>query len=162
MLGGLQFGAMGRLEHQPEAGRNGEIFWSVPAGIVELQHDALGGTRANRFGEVGKHEFEHLLGDGFGDVPHRPAGCGLNETRHVEPLETVMAKRDRTLADGRPDAPGDRLQADPMFIHRPQFDARPRMLKLLFSRRILEVFLSAARSSSVAACGCRGLGFWTE
>jgi hypothetical protein len=33
----------------------------------------------------------------------------------------MVAERDRTLADRCPDPPMDRLQADPMFVHRPDF-----------------------------------------
>jgi hypothetical protein len=39
-----------------------------------------------------------ILADGVGNVPHRPAGCRLDETDHIEPLETMMAERDRLFS----------------------------------------------------------------
>src|SRR6266704_3006811 len=134
----------------------------MPAGIVELQHDALVGPGADRLGEVGENESEHFLADGGGDIPHRLTRYRLDEPGHIEPLETMMAECDRPLADRRPHAPRDRLQADAVFIHRPDLDRRAPMLAPLRGSRGLEFFLSAARSSSVAASGCRGRGCWIE
>jgi len=39
VLGGLEFRAMGRLVDEPDAIGNGEVLRTVPAGIVELEHD---------------------------------------------------------------------------------------------------------------------------
>lgn len=162
MFGGLQLGTVGGLEHETDAVGNGQVLGPVPAGIVELEHDALVGSGADRFGKIGEDEFEQLLADGVGDVPHRPAGRRLDEPRHIEPLETMMAGRDRPLAERCPHPPHDRLQADAVFIRRPQFDACPRMFAPLLVNRGFELFLSAARSSCVAASGWRGRGCWIE
>ena len=107
-------------------------------------------------------EFEQLLADGVGNVPHRPAGCRLDETGHIEPLETMVAECDRPFSDRCPHAPHDRLQADAVFIHRPDFNGRIRMLALLLVSSGLKLFLSAQRSSSLAASGWRGRGCWIE
>ncbi len=162
MFGWLELGTVGGLEHEANAVGHGEVLRPVPAGIVELKHDALGGPGAHRFGKIDEDEFEHLLADGVGDVPHRPSGCRLDETRHIEPLETMMTERDRPLSDRCPHAPHDRLQADAVFIHRPDFNARARMFAPLLVNRGLELFLSVERSSSVAASGWRGRGCWIE
>jgi hypothetical protein len=105
---------------------------------------------------------EHLLADGIVDVPHRSAARRLDESRDVEPLEATMAERDQPLADRRPHAPYNRLQTDAVFIHRPDFNGRIRMLSLLLLSRGLNLFLSAERSSSLAASGWRGRGCWIE
>lgn len=55
MLCGLQFGAVGGLVDEADAFGDGEILRSVPAGVVELQDDALGRPRADRLGEVGEN-----------------------------------------------------------------------------------------------------------
>ena len=47
----------------------------------------------------------------------------------------MMAECDRPLADWRPHAPHGRLQTDALFIHRPDFNGRIRMLALLLVRR---------------------------
>jgi len=49
-----------------------------------------------------------------------------------------------------------------VFIHRPEFNSRIRMLALLLVSRGLKLFLSAERSSSLAASGWRGRGRWIE
>src|SRR5215207_9692678 len=102
------------------------------------------------------------LHTGVGDIPHRLARHRLDEPGHVEPFETVMAECDRPLADRRPHAPRDRLQADTVFVHRPDLDRRARILAPLLGCRSLELFLSAVRSFSVAASGWRGRGCWIE
>ncbi len=61
MLGGLQPGAMGGLEHEPDAIWNSQIFWPVPSGVIELQDDPLVFTSARRFSEIQKNKFEQLL-----------------------------------------------------------------------------------------------------
>ena len=162
MLSRLQLGAVGGLKHQSNAIRDGEVFWPVPTGIIELKHNALIGASADRFGKISKDELKQFLADGVGDVPHRASCRRLDKSCHVEPLETMMAESDRPLSDWCPHAPHDRLQADAVFIRCPQFDAGARMFVPLLVNRGLELFLSAARSSSVAASGWRGRGCWIE
>jgi hypothetical protein len=73
-----------------------------------------------------------------------------------------MAERDRPLADGRPDAAMDRLQAEPMFIHRPDLDRLVGMLVGFFGERVGEVFLKALASSEIAEFGFFGRGDWID
>lgn len=47
MFGRLELRTVGWLEHDANAVWHGEVFRLVPAGIVELKRDALGGPRAN-------------------------------------------------------------------------------------------------------------------
>ncbi len=140
MLSRLQLGAVGRLENETDAIGHGQVLRAVPAGIVDLQHDALVGPGANRLGKIRENEFEHLLADGGGDVPHRPAGRGLNEPGDIEPLETMMTEGDRPLPDRRPHAARDRLETNAVFVHRPDLDRRARMSAPLRGRRALEFF----------------------
>ena len=105
MLGRLQFGAVGGLKDEVNSIGDSQVLRAMPAGIVELQHDTLVGSGADQLGKVGENEFEHLLADGVGDVPHRLASLGLDEPCHIKPFETMMTERDRPLADRRPHAP---------------------------------------------------------
>ena len=162
VLGRLQFRAMGRLEDEADTIGDGQVLRTMPACIVELKHDALLGPRADRLGKIVENAFEHLLADGVGDVPHRLARRRLDEPGHIEPLETMMAERDRPLADRRPHPARDRFQANAVFVRRPNLDGCVRMPVPLLDRRGLQFFLRAARSSSVAASGCRGRGCWIE
>ena len=158
----LQLGAVGGLEDEADAVRHSQVLGSMPARVVELQHDARVRTRPDRLGEVGEHKLEVGLADAVRDVPHRAAGRGLDEARHIEPFEAMMADRQGPLAHGSPHAAGDRLQADAMLVRRPDLDRCVRMLALLGGGGALELFLSRARSFSVAASGCCGRGCWIE
>ena len=99
---------------------------------------------SGRFGEVGEHEFEVGLADAVGDVPDRATGDRLDKTGHVEPFEAMMPERNGTLADRRPHAAGDRLQADAMLIRRPDLDFGARMLAPLIGGGSLQFFLGAS------------------
>ena len=82
----------------------------MPAGIVELQHDAAR-AGADRSGEIGEHKLEVGLADVVGDIPHGMAGRRLDKARHIEPFEAMMADRHGPLANGSPHPACDRLQA---------------------------------------------------
>ena len=144
MLGRLQLGAVGGLEDEADAVRHSQVLGSMPAGVVELQHDALVGPGARRSCEVGEHAFEVGLADAVGDVPDRATGGGLDEAGHIEPLEAMMPERNGTLADRRPHATRDRLQADAMLIARPDLDFGARMLAPFIGGGALQFFLSAS------------------
>lgn len=162
MFGGLQLGTVGRLEHEPNAVRDGEVLGSMPAGVVELKHDALLAAGADRLGEIDEDRLEHLLADAVRDVPDRPPRCRFDEAGDVEPLEAMVTDRDRAFALASPYAARDRLQADAMLVRCPDLDRGGRMLAPLVRCRLLELFLSAPRSLSVAVPGWRGRGCWTE
>lgn len=162
MFGRLQLGTVRRLEDEPDAVGDAEVVRPMPTGIVELQHDALGGASADILGKIGEDRLEHLFANRCGNVPYRLASRRFDEAGDIQPFEAVLAKRYGTLALPRPDAPDDRLQADAVFIGRPQLDGRLGMLKRLRLDGAFKLFLSAARSGSPAACGCRGRGFCTE
>src|SRR5258705_12570848 len=128
MLGGLQLGAVRRLKDEADAFGHGEVLRSVPPGVVELKHDPLLVAGSCGLGEVEQDRLEHLLADRVRDVPHGAPRGRLDEARHVEPLEAMMAERDWTLAPRRPYAARDRLQADAMLVRRPDLDLSIRML----------------------------------
>jgi hypothetical protein len=48
----------------------------------------------------------------------------MNEPDHVAPLITMLHRRDGTLAGQCPDLAQDGLEPDPMFVDRPELDAR--------------------------------------
>src|SRR5262245_36277111 len=111
MFGRLQLGTVGGLEDEADAVGHDEVLGSMPAGIVELQHDALARASADRSGEIGEHELEVDLTDVVGDVPHCMAGRRLDEARYIEPFEAMMADRHGPRANGSPHPARDRLQA---------------------------------------------------
>ncbi len=158
VLGGLQLRTVGRLVDEAHTLGDGEVLGPMPAGVVELQDDTLGWPRADRLGEVGENGRKQRLADRVRDVPHRPAGSRLDEAGEVEPLEAVVADRDRPLTARRPDPARDRLQPKAMLVRGPNLDRRLGMAALLLARGFGEFFFSAVRAASPAAAGWRGRG----
>lgn len=74
----------------------------------------------------------------------------------------MMTERQRPLADGRPDAPAHRLQAEAMLVGRPDLDRLARMFARFFGGDFRELFLKAASCSAVAAFGFLGRGAWID
>jgi hypothetical protein len=94
----------------------------VPAGSVEHQDDDAVAPGAGLAGEGGQHPFEEPLVDAVGEIPDRlPARRG-DEGDEVEPLEAVMAERQRARAFRRPDPAPHRLQAEPVLVGGPELD----------------------------------------
>jgi hypothetical protein len=56
----------------------------------------------------------------------------------------MMARRNRALADRRPNAPRYRLQAEPMFVARKDFDRPLGMLFRFLGDDVFEVFFDLA------------------
>ena len=76
--------------------------------------------------------------------------CRLNEGGDVEPFVAMMAKRQRPLADRRPDPAAHRFQAEAMLVARPDLNGLVRMVPRFFGGDIRELFLKAG-----APPGCR-------
>jgi len=74
----------------------------------------------------------------------------------------MMPGRDRPLADGRPDAAMNRLQAEPMLVRRPYLDRFVGRLAGFLGQRIGELFLKAVCSSGVADFGFFGRGLCSD
>ncbi len=162
VLGGLEFRAIGRLVDEPDAVGNGEVLRTVPAGIVELEHDDAVAPCAG----LAREGFEQLCEEGFIDpvrqIPDGLAARRRDEGGDVEPFVAVMTERNRPLADWRPNPAMDRLQAEPMLIRSPDLDWLVRMLRGLFGHRVGELFFNAASCSGVADFGFFGRGDWID
>jgi hypothetical protein len=161
-FGWLQFWRVGRQEDQPHAVWDMEPRFAMPAGVVENEHDgsasAGGGLARKGFEQRRKERLRHA-------VMHIPKGLAArwrDEGRHVKPIEAMMARRDRALADRRPNAPCYRLQAEPMFVARKDLDRPLGMLFRFLGDDVFEVFLNAAASSGVADLGFFGRGVWID
>jgi hypothetical protein len=112
MFGGLQLRSIGWLVDELDAIGNGQVFGGMPSGIVELEDDATVARRADLSGKGFKQFGEEGFADAVGDEPDGLPTCWRDEGRDVEPFVAMMAERQRALAERRPDATADRLQAD--------------------------------------------------
>lgn len=133
----------------------------MPSRSVEHEHDNALTPGADRMGELREQSFEERLVDTVRQIPDGLAADRLDEGRDIEPLIAVVTGRDRPLADRRPNAAPNRLQAEPMFIRRPDFDRRAEMPVGFLGQRVGEL-LKAACSSGVADFGLRGRGACTD
>ena len=110
----------------------------MPAGLIEHEDDVLAGPDLP--GEGGQDRAESRGVDGIGDEPdHRP-GRWSDEAVKIEPTVPMMALGHRAAAARRPDPPHDRLQADPVFVKRLDFNRYCRLRTKKFADTGLEFF----------------------
>lgn len=143
-LGRLQFRRIGRQIDKSDARRHVEARFGVPSGIVEHEDDDALASGAGFAREGCEQLLEERLVDAVGQIPDGLPARRRNEGGDVEPLVAMVAKRDRSLADGSPDPATDRLQAEPMLVGRPHLDRLVRMPLGLFGERVGEVFLNVS------------------
>ena len=162
VLGGLELRAVGRLVDEPDTVGNGEVLRTVPAGIVELEHDDAVAPGAG----LACKGFEQLCEEGFVDpvrqIPDGLAARRRHECGDIEPFVAVMTERDWPLADRRPNSAMDRLQAEPMLVRGPDLDRLVGMFVGFFADRLAEAFLKTSASSGVADFGFFGRGDWID
>ncbi len=152
-FGRLQFRRVGRRKDQAHAVWNVEPRFPVPSGVVEDEKDGSIASRAGLAREGGEQRLEKLFRDAIVHIPERLSRRGRDEGGDVEPVETMMAKRDRTLADRRPNAPRNGLQAEAMFVGREDFDGSAGVFFRFLDDGVRKLFLNAAASSGVADFG---------
>jgi hypothetical protein len=140
-FGGLKLRRVGWQKDQTHPLGNRERCFAMPSGVVEDENDAALFSRPDGFGEIRQQLFEERLTDAVGQIPDRLAGCRLDERGDVEPFVAgrmlrirlgMMAERQRSFADGRPDPAAHRFQAEAMLVGRPDFDGLARMLPRFF------------------------------
>jgi len=121
-FGGLDFRRICRQEHEFDAFGNLQGFGHMPAGLIEHEDDVLAGTGPHFSGEGRQDRAEQGGVDAINDEPdHRPGGRA-DKAIEIQPLVPVMAIGDRAAPAGCPDFAKDRLQAEPVFIKRPDFN----------------------------------------
>src|SRR3954453_7302248 len=127
----------------------------MPARAVEHEDDVCVGAGADLGGERRQQRAEQRGVDAIGDEPHNLAGGWPDEAIEIEPLVAVVATGDGTAAARRPDLAQDRLQAEAVFVERPNFDRAGRFGALKLGD--LELFLNRACSYRLAL-GLAGRG----
>ena len=134
----------------------------MPAGVVENEHDGSVDAGAGFARESFEQRGEERLRDAVMHIPERLAARWRDEGRYVKPIEAMMARRDRSFADGSPDAARHRLQAEPVFVAGEDFDRPLGMLLRFLGDGVFETFLKTAVSSGVADLGFFGRGVWID
>ena len=125
----------------------------MPACAVEHEDDVFVGAGA----DLGGERRQQRGVDAIGDEPHNLAGGWPDEAIEIEPLVAVVATGDGTAAARRPDLAQDRLQAEAVFIERPDLDRNRRVGTLELADAGLELFLNRACSYRLAL-GLAGRG----
>ena len=123
-----------------------------------VRSDASAGLARESF----EQRREERLRNAIVHIPKCFAARRRDEGGHVKPIEAMMARRDRALADGRPNAARHRLQAEPVFVAREDLDRPLGMLVRFFGDGVFETFLKIAVSSGVADLGFFGRGVWID
>ena len=131
----LQLGRIGWQVDQSNAVGHREVWFGVPSGTVQHQHDDALTPSACRAHKVGEQLFEERLVNAVRQIPDGLAAGRLHEGGDVEPLIAMMPGCDRPLADRRPNSAKDGLQAEPMFIRRPDLDRLAGMLAGFIEQR---------------------------
>jgi hypothetical protein len=158
----LQFRRIGRQKDQPHAIGHAQARLAMPTSVVENEHDGavdagLGFAREG-FEQRREKGFRHAIVH----IPEGLAARRRDEGGHIKPVEAVMAMRGRPLADGRPNAPRDGFQAEPVFVAGEDFDRPLWMFRGFLCNGVFEVFLNAAASSGEADFGFLGRGTWID
>lgn len=134
----------------------------MPAGVVEDEHDGAVYAGVSFAREGFEQRREKRFRDAVMHIPESLAARRRDEGGHIEPVEAVMAMRDRPLADGRPNAPCNGLQADPVFVAGEDLDRPLWMFRGFLRDGVFEVFLNAAASCGEADFGFLGRGAWID
>src|SRR3954462_5593773 len=129
----------------------------MPASAVEHEDDVFVGAGADLGGERRQQRAEQRGVDAIGDEPHNLAGGWPDEAIEIEPLVAVVATGDGAAAARRPDLAQDRLQAEAVFVERPNFDRAGRFGALELADAGLKLFLNRACSYRLAL-GLAGRG----
>lgn len=162
VLGGLEFGGVGRQVDEPQTLGHAQPRLRVPACAVEQQDDRALAARAGLLRKQGQQALEQRLGDAVADGPVALAGGRRHEGGDVEPFVAVMVERSRPLSARGPDPARDRLQPDAVLVGAEERDRAVGQALFFLGERVGEFFLKVACSSGVAEAGFFGRGAWID
>ena len=158
MLSRLQFwGVWGQEEQMEDMLGHPQAHTAMPAGTVEDQDDLFVRASADLPGERGQFHLKERDRDTRGEMEQGPTRGRMDETHQVAPFEAVADWGEGPLANRRPDASEQRLEAATMFIGRPQLHLGSRKGGRDRPYKRADLFLKAA-CCSASARACRGRG----
>jgi hypothetical protein len=153
VLSRLKFGGIGWQEEHVEVLRNLKHETGVPASPIQHEHNLLGRTRADGAGERRSLHREERDRDGGRQMKDGPPRSGMNKAHQIAPCIAVLHRSHRPLPAWRPHTAQDRLEADAVFVGRPDFDCGLRESLRYAAQERAEVFLKAA-------CACGSAWVW--
>jgi hypothetical protein len=157
MLGRLQLGGVWGQEEQMDMLGHPQAHTGMPAGTVEDQDDLFVRASADLPGELGQFHLKERDRDTRGEMVQGPTRGRMDEPHQVAPFEAVADWGEGPLANRRPDASEQRLEANAMFVGRPQLDLGVRKSGRDGSYERADLFLKSACCSALASA-CRGRG----
>lgn len=118
----------GRREaSQVDPVRHEQLSAGVPARAVPDAHHPMRGIDPLVLGEGGQGGADRCRRDRRQQAPPTLARRRPNQAVNPQPLVLAVARRDRPLPEGSPDAPLEGDQAEPVFVLSPDRDDFPRM-----------------------------------
>lgn len=121
----LDFRRRGRQKHEFHTFGNLQLAGDMPAGLIEDEDDVLAGCDLPGKGRQDRAESRGV--DGVGNEPDHRSRRRSDEAVKIKPRVAVMALGNRAAAARCPDPAQDRLQADPVFVKRPDFNRDRRL-----------------------------------
>ena len=123
MFGGLEFGRIRRQEEQVDVVGHTQALGAVPARPIQHEHDLLAWCwlptwRAKAASSASK---SGMLTDGR-QMKDGASRGGMDEAHQIAPFVAVLHGSEGTLAVDTPDLVQDGLQANAVFVDRPQLD----------------------------------------
>jgi hypothetical protein len=105
VLGGLEFGGVGRQKEQMDMLRHAQPHAGMPAGAVEHEDDLLGRTGTDGTSKGSELHLKEGNADRRGEMEDGAAGGGMDEADEVAPREPRRNDAGRERADvGRQDS----------------------------------------------------------
>jgi len=157
MLGGLEFGRVGRKKQEVDMIGHAQALGAVPPSPIQHEHDLFGGACSHLTRERG--EFGLKEGDAHRgrQMEERATRRRMDEAHQVAPLIAVLDRSQRAVAIETPHFVQNRLQPDAMFVGGPELDdAVGESARDLVEERA-DLFLKAS-CSAASACTWRGRG----
>ena len=122
MLGGLQFGGVGRQEEQVDVFGHTQLDARMPARPVQDEHDLRAWAGADLTGKRGRFGLEEGDTDRGREVEDGAPQGRMHEAHQIAPVVAMLDRCEETLAVETPHRVQDRFQANPMFVDRPELD----------------------------------------
>src|SRR5688500_2821694 len=98
-----------------------KVGTGMPACAIEDQQDLFTWPRTDGVSELREGKCEGSDRNARQQQPPRSTGVWMDKGVEIAPLVAMLNNRLGALPPGAPDAPQDRLEADPVLIGRPQF-----------------------------------------